>query len=135
VERGLCEGSDGFAGKSQITSNQVLSWNQILVEAYQAVGREPNVVHIPSDFIVAYNPDQLGSLTGDKVNSVVFDNGKIKRFVPNFSCEVNWAEGIRRSLLWFEEHASRQTIDNEMNVKWDKIIEAYEKALPNGGRV
>ena len=108
----------------------MLTWDQIFLEVYAALGVEPNIVHIPSDFIIAYDPEKLGTLTGDKANSVVFDNSKIKRFVPDFVCEVKWAEGIRRSLAWFDEDKSRQTIDSEMNTKWDRIIEAYEKGLP-----
>ncbi len=85
-----------------ITSDQVLSWNQIYLEAYQTLGLNPNIVHIPSDLIAAYDDGALGSLIGDKSNSVVFDNRKIKRFVPGFNCEVTWAEGLRRALDWFE---------------------------------
>jgi nucleoside-diphosphate-sugar epimerase len=113
----------------QITSDEVLTWNQIYLEVYSALGVEPNIVHIPSDFMIAHDPEKLGTLTGDKSNSVVFDNSKIKRFVPDYKCEVNWAEGVRRSLAWFEADVSRQMIDDEMNTKWDRIIAAYETAL------
>jgi hypothetical protein len=60
----------------------------------------------------------------------VFDNSKIKRFVPDYRCEVSWAEGVRRSLAWFEEHTGFQTIDHESNLLWDRIITAYERAFP-----
>lgn len=113
----------------QITSDQVLSWNQIYLEAYQALGLSPNVVHIPSDFIARFDEGAVGSLIGDKSNSVVFDNGKIKSFVPNFHCEVEWADGLRRSLYWFEAHPEFQQVDHDANELWDKIIAAYEKAL------
>ena len=113
-----------------ITSDQVLSWDQIFLEAYQALGQAPNVVHIPSDLIAAYDSHAIGSLIGDKSNSVVFDNSKIKRFVPDFNCEVDWAEGVRRSLAWFETHPEFQTVDVESNKLWDKIITGYEKAFP-----
>ena len=116
----------------QITSDEVLSWDQIHLEAYHALGLEPNVVHIPSDLIAAYWPDATGSLIGDKSNSVVFDNSKIKRFVPDYLCEVDWSEGVRRSLAWFEAHPEFQTIDHEMNSLWDRIISSFERALPNG---
>ena len=89
------------------------------------------MIHIPSDLIAAYDPDALGSLIGDKSNSVVFDNSKIKRFVPDYSCEVTWAEGVRRSLAWFEAHPEFQTIDHEMKSTWEKIISAYQRAFPS----
>ncbi len=113
----------------QITSDQVLSWNQIYLEAYQALGQTPNVVYIPSDFIARFDEDAVGSLIGDKSNSVVFDNSKIKKFVPDYHCDVTWADGLRRSLAWFEAHPEFQTIDSESNLIWDKIIAGYEKAF------
>ncbi len=125
---GLLGNEKAIGEAFQITSDQVLSWNQIYFEAYQALGLSPNVVHIPSDFIARFDEDAVGSLIGDKSNSVVFDNSKIKRFVPDFHCEVEWAEGVRRSLAWFEAHPEFQTIDNDANELWDKIIAAYEKA-------
>jgi hypothetical protein len=88
------------------------------------------VIHIPSDLIAAYDPPSLGSLIGDKSNSEVFDNSKIKRFVLDYSCEVTWAEGVRRSLEWFEAHPEFQTIDYEMNLIWDRIISDYLYAFP-----
>ena len=112
-----------------ITSDQALSWNQIYLELYQALGQTPNMVHIPADLIAMYDEEAIGSLIGDKSNTVVFDNSKIKRFVPDFNCEVNWAEGLRRSLAWFEAHPEFQTIDHEENAKWDRVIEAYGRAF------
>jgi nucleoside-diphosphate-sugar epimerase len=115
-----------------ITSDQALNWDQIYLEVYQALGLTPNVIHIPADLIALYDEESLGSLIGDKSNTVVFDNSKIKRFFPDFKCEVNWAEGLRRSLAWFEAHPEFQTIDHEENAKWDRIIEAYGRAFPAG---
>jgi nucleoside-diphosphate-sugar epimerase len=112
-----------------ITSDEVLTWNQIILELYNALSVEPNIIHIPSDFIIAHDPESLGTLLGDKANSVVFDNSKIKRFVPDYKCEVTWAEGVRRSLAWFEADPSRQTIDPQMNERWDRIIKSYESGL------
>jgi hypothetical protein len=113
-----------------ITSDEVLTWNQIFEELYSAIGVESNILHIPSDLIVAYDPGQLGTLIGDKINSAIFDNSKIKRFVPDFRCEVDWSAGIRRALLWFEQDPSRRTIDEAMNIMWDKIIAGYKKSFP-----
>jgi hypothetical protein len=88
------------------------------------------VVHIPSDLIVQFWPQAYGSLIGDKSNSVVFDNSKIKRFVPGFTCEVSWSEGLRRALAWFESHPEYKTVDHELNTIFDNLIEAYERVFP-----
>jgi nucleoside-diphosphate-sugar epimerase len=112
-----------------ITSDEVLTWNQIFRETGHAVGVEAQIVHIPSDLIAAYDPEATGSLIGDKVNSSVFDNTKIKRAVPDFTCKVPWSEGVRRAIAWYEADPARQTIDAEMNRTWDTIIAAYERAF------
>jgi hypothetical protein len=96
---------------------------------YRALGLAPNVIHIASDLIAKFWPDALGSLVGDKSNSVVFDNSKIKSFVPAFTCEVDWAEGLRRALAWFDAHPDYQTIDQELNEIWDRLIDAYQRAF------
>ena len=127
---GLLGNENAIGEAFQITSDEVLSWDQIHLEAYHALGLEPNMIHIPSDLIGMYEPDSVGSLMGDKANSVVFDNSKIKRFVPEYACEVLWSEGVRRSLAWFETHPEFQTIDQEMNAVWDRIIAAYERSFP-----
>jgi nucleoside-diphosphate-sugar epimerase len=133
----LAKGLVGLLGREQaighafhITSDEVLSWNQIYIELAHALGVEPNIVHIPSDLIAAHDPSSYGSLIGDKIYSVVFDNAKIKRFVPDFVATVPWTEGVRRSLAWFEADASRRTIDDEAVKTWDRILAAYERAWP-----
>jgi len=126
---GLLGNPKAIGGAFHITSDQVLSWEQIYLEAYQALGLEPNVIHIPSDFITRFDEEAVGSLIGDKSNSVVFDNSKVKKLVPDFNCEVEYAEGLRRSLAWFEAHPEFQTVDHSANAMWDRIIAAYERAL------
>jgi nucleoside-diphosphate-sugar epimerase len=111
-----------------ITSDEVLTWNQIFLELFSALNAEPRILHIPSDFIVEHHPDSLGSLIGDKVNSVVFDNSKIKRFVPGFACRTTWGEGVRLALAWFAADPSRRSLDSQMSATWDKIIAAYTRA-------
>ena len=58
----------------QITSDEVLTWDQIYREAFTALGITPKIVHIPTELIAAYWPEAVGSLIGDKANRVVFDN-------------------------------------------------------------
>lgn len=127
---GLLGNKDALGEAFHITSDEVLTWNQAYEEVGRALGVDLDIVHIPSDLIARYDQHALGSLIGDKANSVVFDNRKIKRFVPEFDCKVSWAEGVRRSIAWFEADPSRRTIDDEANQLWDRIITAYEAVFP-----
>lgn len=126
---GLLGNPEAVGEDFQITSDEVLTWDQIHLEAYRALDLEPNLIHIPSDLIASYWPDAVGSLIGDKSNSVVFDNSKIRSFVPDFNCEVGWSKGVGRCLAWFDAHPEFQTVDHELNSIWDTIIEAYEQAF------
>ena len=112
-----------------ITSDEVLTWDQIYAITARAAGVEPRVVHIASDFLGACIPRLVGSLTGDKASSVVFDNSKIKRFVPGYRARIPYAEGVARTIAWFDAAPERRPADEEANATWDKIIAAYESGL------
>ncbi len=130
---GLLGRPDALGEAFHITSDEVLTWNQIYQETGRALGLEPDFVHVSSELIAAYDPEMVGSLLGDKIHSLVFDNRKIKRFVPEFSARVSWAEGVRRSLAWFDADPSRRTIDAAANRLWDTIIAAHMRAYPSAG--
>lgn len=113
-----------------ITSDEALPWNQIFhLTAEAARVAQPKFLHIPSDFIVSCVPATEGTLLGDKSGSAVFDNSKIKRFVPGFAARTPFAQGIRRTLAWFEADRARQQIDAEMNQRWDRLTSAYATAV------
>lgn len=128
----FAKGLVGLLGREQlaghafhITSDETLTWDQIYREAAHAVGVEPKIVHIASDWIVARRPEFEGTLLGDKAHSVVFDNSKIKRFVPDFVCSMPWAEGVRRSIAWFMADPARRTVDEAHNRMLDELVQAY----------
>jgi nucleoside-diphosphate-sugar epimerase len=112
-----------------ITSDESLNWDQINHAVAAAVGVEPNIVHIPSDFICHVAPDYTGTLLGDKSHSVMFDNSKIKQFVPDFCTTIPFNIGIKQTLNWFTEKSERQKIDHQTEALSDKIIKQYQQAF------
>jgi nucleoside-diphosphate-sugar epimerase len=109
-----------------ITSDEVLTWNQIYTTIADALGVKANIVHIASDFIVKVSPDHRGSLLADKSWSAIFDNSKIKAFVPGFKATIPFREGIRRTLAWFDADEKRKYVDAAVNADLDAILEAYQ---------
>ncbi|MFW6287240.1 MAG: SDR family oxidoreductase [bacterium] len=109
-----------------ITSDEVLNWNQIYRTIGRAAGIEPDIIHITSDFIISQLPDKEGGLLGDKAISCVFDNSKIKRFVPEFKATVSFAEGIKQTIDWFRSNPERCKIDQVWNKKMDDLINIYQ---------
>jgi nucleoside-diphosphate-sugar epimerase len=122
---GLLGNPQAIGHAFHITSDEVLTWNQIYQTIAEALGVEAKIVHIPSDFIAQKAPDLAGSLLGDKSWSVVFDNRKIKTFVPGFQAVIPFYEGIRRTAAWFEADKKRQRVDTAVNRQMDDILKAY----------
>jgi nucleoside-diphosphate-sugar epimerase len=132
----FAKGLVGLLGHAQaighafhITSDEVMTWDQWYRIVGAALGVEPRIVHIPSDFLIACKPELQGTLIGDKSVSVVFDNTKIKRFVPGYCATTSFAQGIRQTLAWFNADPSRKQIDAAWNATMDKVIDVYEKGL------
>jgi nucleoside-diphosphate-sugar epimerase len=126
---GLLGHTQAIGQAFHITSDEVLTWDQITQTIAEAAGTDARIVHIPSDFVARAIADELGGLIGDKANSVVFDNTKIRRFVPEFAPRVRFAEGIRRTLAWFDSDPKHRVVDSEADTAWDKLIAAYESGL------
>lgn len=132
----FAKGLVGLLGREQalghafhITSDEVLTWDQVYRVTAAAAGVEPQLVHIASDFLAACIPEMRGGLLGDKSASVVFDNSKIKRFVPDYCATVPYTEGIRRTLAWFDADVARRVVDEHADARWDRVIEAYERGM------
>ena len=121
-----------------ITSDEWLSWNQIYTFLAQAAGCDVSklpsqLVHIPSELIAAYDPQWGDSLLGDKTHSMLFDNSKIKRFVPDFVCRIPFAQGAREIIDWYDADPARQVVDPAFEALLDRMIAAYELAWPKKG--
>jgi nucleoside-diphosphate-sugar epimerase len=111
-----------------ITADEVLTWNQLYETIADAVGVVPKMVHIASEEIARVAPQMTDELLGDKSWSVVFDNSKIKAFVPTFQAVIPFREGIRRTLAWFDADPRRQRIDEAVNREMDHILEVCSGA-------
>jgi nucleoside-diphosphate-sugar epimerase len=123
-------GNQKTIGESfHITTDEILTWDQIYQSLAEAIGCEAKIVHIPSEILANFNENLRGSLIGDKAVSIIFDNAKIKRFVPGFKATISFKEGIKRTVNWFDADPARQIIREETNKWMDKIIFQYEKAF------
>ncbi len=130
---GLLGNTQAVGQSYHITSDEVLTWDQIYRIIARAAGAEPRLVHVPSDLIAALAPEWGCGLLGDKACSAVFDNSKIKEAVPGFQATVSFAEGMRRSLAWLNEDERRRRIDPGADALMDRILAAYEPVLAAAG--
>lgn len=128
---GLLGNSMAIGETYHITSDEWLTWNQIynLIASAAGVG-SPKFVHIPSELIAAYSPNLGAGLLGDKSHSMIFDNTKIKRVVPDFVASIPFSQGAREIMEWYDEKPSRQVIDDDFNDLTEKILAAYQAVWP-----
>ena len=132
---GLMDNPHALGNAFTITSDESLTWNQIYRICADVLGVPLRPYHVSSDFLAAVAPyDLLGNLTGDKANSVIFDNAKLKQAVPGFQATVRYEQGIRRTIENILAHPELQILDPEFDAWCDRVIAAVEaaKASLNG---
>ncbi len=122
----------GLMGRSQaighafhITSDEAMTWDQYLHIIAAAVGEKAEIAHIATDAIVMHLPQERGALTGDKAQTAIFDNSKIKTFVPGFEAVVPFEKGIRRTLAWYEAHPENLGYDLEWDAVMDELVRRF----------
>lgn len=113
-----------------ITSDEWLSWNQIFEIVARAAGTEAKMAHIPSELIAAYDPDWGDGLLGDKAHSMIFDNSKVKRLVPDFRATIPFARGAEEIMAWYDADPARRKVDEKFNQFQDDLIARYENIWP-----
>jgi nucleoside-diphosphate-sugar epimerase len=130
-------GHAGALGEAfHITSDEVLTWDAIYEAIASAAGAEARLVHVPSALIAAVVPDKGGSLLGDKAQSTYFDNAKVRRLVPEFQPRVSFAEGMARSVAWFDADPARRVVNRVASDNIERVLSAWSRAwegLPEGG--
>jgi nucleoside-diphosphate-sugar epimerase len=118
----------------QITADELLTWNQIYEMLAAALGVRPNLVHVPSELIAAYDKIWGDSLLGDKAHSMIFDNTRIKRLVPDFACTVPFARGAEQIVAWHMADPARRTIEPYFDALLDRIIAGMQRAYPDSSQ-
>lgn len=109
-----------------ITGDEALSWNDIIGQTAAALGVEaPKILRIPVDWLCERFPDLTGPLRGDKANTAIFDNSKIRRLVPGFRCAKSFAAGIRESVALYRAHPGLRILNEDADRLFDRIASAW----------
>lgn len=114
----------------QITSDESVTWNQIYEIIADALGVKLNALHVSSEFLDSCSSyDFAGSLLGDKANTVVFDNSKLKKLVPGFTATVRADQGIRSTVEYVLSHPECQKEDPDFDAWCDKVVSVLSEAV------
>lgn len=109
----------------QITSDDVLTWDQIARTLGRAAGVEPRIVHVPSDAIAQVDADWGAGLLGDKAHSMVFDNTKLRRLVPDFVATIPYEVGARQIIDWHDADPARRVVDARIDGLIDHLVARF----------
>jgi nucleoside-diphosphate-sugar epimerase len=109
-----------------ITSDDVLTWNQIARSLASAAGVEARLVHVPSDAIAAADSEWGAGLLGDKAHSMVFDNSKLRSVVPGYRATIPFEQGAREIVAWHDADPARQQVDDRLDAVMDKLVESHQ---------
>jgi len=124
---GLLGHPQAIGDSFHITSDEVLTWNQIYEAMAAAAGVEARLVHVASETIQAADPELGAGLLGDRTHSAIFDNSKVKALVPDFVATVPFWAGAREIVDWYEAHPEQQTVDDARNALFDDLIAARRR--------
>ena len=112
-----------------ITSDEAFTWDQIAGMLAQAAGVDsPQIVHVPSDAIAAHDAQWGAGLLGDKAHSMVFDNSKIKLFVPGWTATVPFWRGAREIVDWHDQDSQRRTVNLHVDQLMDRLVKEFVSA-------
>jgi nucleoside-diphosphate-sugar epimerase len=109
----------------QITSDDVLTWNQIAEALAAALGVTARLVHVPSDAIAAADPEWGAGLLGDKAHSMIFDNAKVRSLVPGWRAVIPFERGAREIAEWYRADPARQVTDASLDAVMDKLAATW----------
>lgn len=125
---GLMNNIHAIGETYQITSDESLTWTQIYNAIAKALGVEPNIKYVSSEILAECSHYEIsGSLLGDKAHSVVFDNTKLKRAVPEFVCTTRFDQGVKETVDYILAHPQYQLVDEEFDAWCDKLLVALEE--------
>ncbi len=124
-------GRDDVVGESfHITSDEWLTWDQIHHILARAAGTQAEILHVPSEIIHTYDREWGESLLGDKTHSMIFDNSKIKRFVPDFAAAIPFSRGAGEIIAWYDADSSRKVVDEQLDRTISRIVADWRRAFP-----
>lgn len=113
----------------QITSEEMLTWNQIMETVANCLGVAYNPCYVPSALLSACKKyDFCGSLVGDKSNSVIFDNSKLHALVPTYTQSLRFDQAAPDSVRYFLTHPDQQVEDPEFDAFCDQVVAIMEEA-------
>lgn len=108
-----------------LTSDKVYTWQTITASLYQALGKEPSIIHMPYELVHKHFPDLEGPIRGDNLYDAIFDNSKIKRVAPHYQSTIEYPDVAKKAVAFYLSHPEVQTIDDGFMKRYDAMIDDF----------
>ena len=108
-----------------ITSNELLSWNEIYRLVGQAAGVKPSLVHVPSSAIARAHASWGAGLLGDKAHSVIFDNTKLRSFVPHYVPQIPFHRAVQSIVDYHQANPNFEPVNRELDELMDQLAQRW----------
>ena len=138
----------GFAGAAgnpaclgeayNIVGDEVVTWDDYTRRTAAAIGApSPRLVHVPTDLLLAIDRPRYTALEEIFRFHGVYSSAKLKRDVPAYRSATPYAEGVRRTVAWMDQHgkvaaAERDPQEDRLVAAWDQCSRDLVKTLSRG---
>ncbi|GHU61992.1 hypothetical protein FACS1894123_02200 [Bacteroidia bacterium] len=122
---GLLGNEKAYNEDFHITTKEANTWNEFLLLLYKILNKQPNIVEIPTKYIIAQLPEYKGILLGDRAIDSQFDNSKILDTVSGLEFSITLEDGLRRTINYYKENNFLKGIDYKYDAKIDRLIAKY----------
>lgn len=122
----LAQHPDVVGEDFHITQDECMTWDAFAAEIAEAAGAPaPTIVHVTTDDLVREKESLRQDLLGDMAQTAIFDNSKLRRFVPGFRFETSFREGVSRSIRNVDATPALQGIDEAWDAWVDGLVAKY----------
>lgn len=123
---GLFLNEKAYGDDFHITSDEITSWSEVLLEIEKKIGIKIKRKKInPDDFMMLLPECTEQIVMASK--KMVFNNSKIKKAVPTFSCDITINDGIKSLVDFFDKNVNESMMNIsevwEERIFWEKKIE------------
>jgi nucleoside-diphosphate-sugar epimerase len=87
-----------FGQAYNATRDHIFTWNDYYHQAAKAMGRQVDLLYLPAHVITRADAQRFGLLKEITAFHGAYSSAKAKRDVPEFACEIDFAQGFAQTI-------------------------------------
>lgn len=103
-----------FGKAYNATTERVFTWRDYYREAARHFGKPAKLLFLPKDFIIEHDSQRFSLLREITGFHGPYTSAAAKRDVPEFTCDIDFADGASRTLAYLEKHDQLKPARDEL---------------------